>query len=64
LKTDAYLALDQPEKAIVLITRSIASYLKEQKEQKCLFELADVYDDHEAFDKVFDCLTINFRRRS
>ena len=57
LKTDAYLALDQPEKAIVLLQEAL--HLFEGTERtEVLFELADVYDDHEAFDKVFDCLQL------
>ena len=57
LKTDAYLALDQPEKAIVLLQEAL--HLFEGAERtELLFELADVYDDHEAFDKVFDCLKL------
>jgi tetratricopeptide (TPR) repeat protein len=57
LKTDAYLALDQPEKAIVLLQEAL--HLFEGAERtEVLFELADVYDDHEAFDKVFDCLQL------
>ncbi len=57
LKTDAYLALDQPEKAIVLLQEAL--HLFEGPERtEVLFELADVYDDHEAFDKVFDCLQL------
>jgi tetratricopeptide (TPR) repeat protein len=57
LKTDAYLALDQPEKAIVLLQEAL--HLFEGAERtEVLFELADVYDDHEAFDKVFDCLRL------
>ena len=57
LKTDAYLALDQPEKAIVLLQEAL--HLFEGAERtEVLFELADVYDDHEAFDKVFDCLAL------
>ena len=57
LKTDAYLALDQPEKAIVLLQEAL--HLFEGSERtEVLFELADVYDDHEAFDKVFDCLQL------
>lgn len=57
LKTDAYLALDQPEKAIVLLQEAL--HLFEGGERtEVLFELADVYDDHEAFDKVFDCLKL------
>jgi tetratricopeptide (TPR) repeat protein len=57
LKTDAYLALDQPEEAIVLLKEAL--HLFEGAERtELLFELADVYDDHEAFDKVFDCLQL------
>ena len=57
LKTDAYLALDQPEEAIVLLQEAL--HLFEGTERtELLFELADVYDDHEAFDKVFDCLQL------
>ena len=57
LKTDAYLALDQPEEAIVLLQEAL--HLFEGAERtELLFELADVYDDHEAFDKVFDCLQL------
>lgn len=57
LKTDAYLALDKPEEAIVLLQEAL--HLFEGAERtELLFELADVYDDHEAFDKVFDCLQL------
>lgn len=55
LKTDAYLALDQQEKAVVLLQEALTSFEGEEKIE-LLFELADVYDDYEDFDKVFDCL--------
>lgn len=55
LKTDAYLALDQQEKAVVLL-REALSLFEGQERIELLFELADVYDDYEEFDKVFDCL--------
>jgi tetratricopeptide (TPR) repeat protein len=55
LKTDAYLALDQQEKAVALLEEALALFEGEDK-QELLFELADVYDDYEDFDKVFDCL--------
>jgi len=57
LKTDAYLALDQPEKAIVLLQEALHLFEGVDRTE-VLFELADVYDDHEAFDKVFDCLQL------
>ena len=55
LKTDAYLALDQQEKAVVLLKEAL-SLFGGQERLELLFELADVYDDYEEFDKVFDCL--------
>lgn len=55
LKTDAYLALDQQEKAVVLLEEALNLFEGEERTE-LLFELADVYDDYEDFDKVFDCL--------
>jgi tetratricopeptide (TPR) repeat protein len=55
LKTDAYLALDQPEKAVQLLEEALSLFEGEEKIE-LLFELSDVYDDYEDFDKVFDCL--------
>ncbi len=55
LKTDAYLALDQPEKAVTLLEEALQLFDGEER-LELLFELADVYDDYEEFDKVFDCL--------
>ncbi|MFI5134002.1 MAG: tetratricopeptide repeat protein [Chitinophagales bacterium] len=55
LKTDAYLALDQQAKAVVLLKEAL-SLFEGQEKIELLFELADVYDDYEEFDKVFDCL--------
>ena len=57
LKTDAYLALDMPEQAIVLLQEALHLFEGIERSE-LLFELADVYDDHEAFDKVFDCLQL------
>jgi tetratricopeptide (TPR) repeat protein len=57
LKTDAYLALDKQEKAVALLETAINSFEGEEKIE-LLFELADVYDDYEEFDKVFDCLLL------
>jgi tetratricopeptide (TPR) repeat protein len=55
LKTDAYLALDEPEKAVTILEEALITFEGEEKKE-LLFELADVYDDYEEFDKVFDCL--------
>jgi tetratricopeptide (TPR) repeat protein len=55
LKTDAYLALDQQEKAAAVLEAAI-DYFEGEEKIDLLFELADVYDDYENFEKVFDCL--------
>src|SRR5205809_1853468 len=57
LKTDVWLALDQPEKAVELLEKALHSFDGEERIE-LLFELADVYDDYEEFDKVFDCLKL------
>ena len=55
LKTDAYLALDQQEKAASVLEAAL-HYFEGEEKIELLFELADVYDDYENFEKVFDCL--------
>ena len=57
LKTDVYLALDQQEKAVDLLENAL-SLFDGQERIEMLFELADVYDDYEEFDKIFDCLKL------
>jgi tetratricopeptide (TPR) repeat protein len=57
LKTDAFLALDQQEKAVVLLENAL-SYFAGEERIDLLFELADVYDDYGEFDKIFDCLKL------
>lgn len=57
LRTDAYLALDQQEKAVELLENALAFFEGEERIE-LLFELADVYDDYEEFDKIFDCLKL------
>ena len=57
LKTDAYLALDQQEKAVDLLENALQLFEGEERIE-LLFELADVYDDYEEFDKIFDCLKL------
>lgn len=55
LKTEAFLALDRQEEAVALLNEALEFFEGEDKID-LLFELADVYDDYEDFDKVFDCL--------
>ena len=55
LKTDVFLALDEHEKAVGLLEDAISLFEGDNR-INLLFELADVYDDYEEFDKVFDCL--------
>ena len=55
LKTDAYLALDQQQNAVKLLEDALQLFEGEERID-LLFELADVYDDYEEFEKVFDCL--------
>jgi tetratricopeptide (TPR) repeat protein len=57
LKTDVYLALDQQEKAVALLENALQLF-DGQERIEMLFELADVYDDYEEFDKIFDCLKL------
>lgn len=57
LKTDAYLAMDMHDRAVDLLEKAIHSFEGEEKVE-LLFELADVYDDYEEFEKVFDCLIL------
>jgi len=57
LKTDAYLALDRQDKAVELLEAAIHQFGGEER-VNLLFELADVYDDYEEFDKLFDCLKL------
>lgn len=54
LKTDVYLALDRQQKAAQVLEAAIENFSGDEK-LDLLFELADVYDDYENFEKVFDC---------
>lgn len=57
LQTDAFLALDQQQRAAEVLEEAISIFDGEEK-LDLLFELADVYDDYENFEKVFDCLRL------
>lgn len=57
LKTDAYLALDKQEVAIEVLQEALEIFQGEERIE-LLFEMADVYDDYEQFDKIFDCLKL------
>jgi tetratricopeptide (TPR) repeat protein len=57
LKTDAYLAMDRHDEAVELLEQAVQRFSGDEKIE-LLFELADVYDDYEEFDKVFDCLKV------
>lgn len=57
LKTDVYLALDNQEKAAAILEEAIHAFDGVEKTE-LLFELADVYDDYEDFDRVFNCLKL------
>lgn len=57
LRTDAYLALDEQEKAVELLEAALESFTGDERIE-LLFNLADVYDDYEEFDKIFDCLKL------
>lgn len=57
LKTAAYLALDQQDKAVDLLENALELFEGPERIEM-LFELADVYDDYEEFDKIFDCLKL------
>jgi len=57
LKTDAYLALDKQEKAVEILEEALVLFTGEER-ISLLFELADVYDDYQEFEKVFDCLKL------
>ena len=55
LKTDVYLAMDRQEEAATILEEAIETFMGSERVE-LLFELCDVYDDYEDFNKVFDCL--------
>lgn len=57
LKTEALLALDRQDEAINMLEDALQLFDGQEKVD-LLFELTDVYDDYEQFDKVFDCLKL------
>ncbi|MFN5334329.1 MAG: tetratricopeptide repeat protein [Bacteroidota bacterium] len=57
LKTEVYLALDMQENAIEFLNSVLPQFEGEERIE-LLFELSDVYDDYEEFDKVFDVMVM------
>lgn len=57
LKTEAYLALDRQGEAAHLLEDAL-SLFQDSERIELLFELADVYDDYEDFNNVFNCLQL------
>jgi tetratricopeptide (TPR) repeat protein len=57
LKTEAYLAMDKQVKAVEILEQALQIFSGDDK-IALLFELADVYDDYQEFEKVFDCLRL------
>jgi tetratricopeptide (TPR) repeat protein len=55
LKTEAYLALNEHVKAVSVLETQI-DHFDGNDRAELLLELADVYDDWEEFQKVFECL--------
>ena len=54
-KMDAFLALDKEEESISVLENALKIFDGEDRID-LLFELADIYDFYEHFDKVYDCL--------
>lgn len=55
LKTEVFLALNQHDQAVRVLEEQLPQFQGEDR-LELLLELADVYDDWEEFEKVFDCL--------
>jgi tetratricopeptide (TPR) repeat protein len=54
-KTEAYLAMDKEQAAIDVLNKGLSIFEGDERIE-LLFEMTDVYDFYEDFDKVFDCL--------
>lgn len=55
LKADAFLGLQDPDKAEEILREGLAHFSGKDRIE-FLLEVSDVYDDWEEFDKLFDCL--------
>ena len=57
LKTDVYLALGQPQHAAEVFETALQIFEGDDRID-LLFELSEVYDDYDDFEKVFECLQL------
>jgi tetratricopeptide (TPR) repeat protein len=55
IKTDIYLGLDMPEKAAEVL-EFVPTIFSDEELVELYFEIAEVFDDYQQFEKVFDCL--------
>ena len=55
LKTEIFLALERPEEAVLVRDESLELFEGEERIE-LLFEMADVFDDYEEYERVFECI--------
>lgn len=57
LRTEAFLALNQYDRALLTMDEAMNLFEGDDRVE-LLLELADVFDDYEEFEKVFDCMLL------